>query len=421
MDMFESFIDKNQQPAEEINAKEVISRVMSKAEIKKQAIKSNNKDYFLDFIEEQPVREYSKEPVSNRLNLELDFKKKKSEKEVSSFGNKPNEPIDFFKDNSLSTEQYLDKLFSHLGELKVVSSSKINTHKNIGMTELNQLNSAFDYLLKQISEIQTRLKSNSTLLASPRHANVKLNMNSKTTPTRIIREKPQRIDSSPSPLVHRRTINRTHQYSSSPRSINSQNVNSKILLTLGNQSSTYQRTGSNIHSTESARSQRTFTKPTLAPSYINNPPILLSPDKEISRNKVVSSSAQNLIIKSSYESQFKNQNSQQGFLFSKNSPQIISTPALHQLPPRKIGAPLSVRRNDSSSPGHRIRVDGTLYPQKIMGFSSRPSSRTMNSTNQGVTQSYKSYTPRNTSREYIKREHAQQTGVRVISSTQNNS
>lgn len=76
---FGSFNDEgvvvNPEAKEDITAKEVISRVMSKAEIKRHSLKTNNKDYFLDFIEEKPVREYSKEPRKAK-NLDRDFKKK---------------------------------------------------------------------------------------------------------------------------------------------------------------------------------------------------------------------------------------------------------------------------------------------------------------------------------------------------------
>jgi hypothetical protein len=129
----------------DISAKEVISRVMSKAEIKKQALKSNNKDYLLDFIEEKPVKEYSKEPESTMLNL--DFKKKKSQKEVvGGSKNSSSTGLDFLKDTSISTEIYLDKLMSHINNLKVISSSKISLHQNTGINELNKLNNAFESL-----------------------------------------------------------------------------------------------------------------------------------------------------------------------------------------------------------------------------------------------------------------------------------
>ena len=396
----------------DISAKEVISRVMSKAEIKKQALKSNNKDYLLDFIEEKPVKEYSKEPESTMLNL--DFKKKKSQKEVvGGSKNSSSTGLDFLKDTSISTEIYLDKLMSHINNLKVISSSKISLHQNTGINELNKLNNAFESLKTQLMEIQNCVKSQNKYIPSSR--------NQSKTPTRIIQEKPQRIDSSPSPLIQRRK-NGNYTFSSSPRNLKVQNPNSKILLNIRNQSQKFETQGPKLQNAEPFMSHKILSKPVMSQNFIHNqqryqPKLQVQkspPAKVITGNKIVSSSAHNLPIPNSNQ---QNNYHHQAMNFSKNSPQIISTPILQQLPARKVGTPVSVRRRlDSSTPSQRIRLDGTLTNNRVMGFSSRPSSRTNNVSNQqGGTQSY---TPRNYSGNRNDT-FSQKVGLRLKSSSRN--
>lgn len=140
----ESFKDKSKQ--EGLDPKEVISRVMSKAEIKKQAMQSNNRDYMMDFIEEKPVREYSKDHIRDR-HLDLNFKKKSGLKtdfqtniQKLTSGTYKTQETQIMNKTSVSTEEYISDLVSHLKNVWNDSNKRLMSDNRIESVQLNQLN-----------------------------------------------------------------------------------------------------------------------------------------------------------------------------------------------------------------------------------------------------------------------------------------
>lgn len=89
---------------------------MSKAEIAKQVI--NNKD-LLDFTEDKPVREYSKEPPKSD---KLDFKKKASMFHLHDTRIK----LEHSDNDKISNEQYLSNMVEHLNQLKEDFSNRLS-------------------------------------------------------------------------------------------------------------------------------------------------------------------------------------------------------------------------------------------------------------------------------------------------------
>lgn len=377
---------------------------MSKAEIKNQALRSNNKEFLLDFIEEKPVREYSKEPARAK-NIDLDFKKKKGREEVYSHKPKklisPKKNVDygelsFLRNSNLSTNEYFTKLIGHINSLKVISGSKLSLDKNSSIQELNSLNLAFEHLSNQLHNIQKNILNGNTSKNYQSEAVMRPGSTrrepSTTTPTRIIREKTQRIDSSPSPITTRRG-----NFNSSPRS----NQANKIKLNIGQQqnnviSRQYRQEDSSQQNPGSKFTQSNERIPSTQIFTFNALPLhqrtfdyshhAQTNQSHHTSPRILSSSTQHL---NQYQSTGAKLHSVQqtsggdlrSLPFDKKTSALISTPTLQPHNPQGHFT-AQMNRLESTSPRNRIRVDGTISSN----------SRGIISRRTGGTQSY---TPRN--------------------------